>query len=76
MRDRAIVAALAYTVSSLLLLPTIAGIAIDKLMDTTPLGLAAGAGAGVLLASMAVTRFILRRYEQLAPTDEREDTAE
>lgn len=76
MHDRALVVSLAVIVALLLLAPTVAGIAIGKAFNSTPLGLALGAGAGVLLATAAVTRIMRSRFAQMAQPDWREESSE
>jgi len=60
----------------LLFVPALVGSAIDGWMGTAPLGLALGVGAGALLASAAVTRVVLLRFEQLAPGGREEERIE
>jgi hypothetical protein len=64
---------LAWTVALLLLVPTVAGVVADRQLGTLPWGTLVGAVVGCLVATGAVTRVILRRYERLAPPDPKEE---
>ena len=59
----------------LLLAPTVLGAVIDRLLATSPLGLAVGAGIGIVAASVITTRRFRGRIEMLAPTDAEEDSS-
>jgi len=64
---------LACRVAALLVLPSLAGLAIGRALGSAPWGLAVGTLAGVLLATYSVTSMISSRYVQLAPPGSEEE---
>jgi hypothetical protein len=61
------------TVAVLLLAPTLGGALVGLATGAAPLAVAVGAAVGVAAASVVITRTVLRRYEQLAPTEAKEE---
>jgi F0F1-type ATP synthase assembly protein I len=59
-----------------LLVPTLLGIAADRLLHTMPVALVVGAAVGVLLASVGVAREGMRSYARLAPPGREEEDAQ
>ncbi len=58
----------AWTVAILVLVPAGVGLWLDRVLDTQPWALLIGALVGTILASIGVTRLVLRRYEEIAPS--------
>jgi len=58
---------LSWTMLFSLLVPLLAGIWLDKRLDTTPLFILIGAGLGILAATVGVARMALRTFSQAAP---------
>lgn len=60
---------LAWTVAFMVLIPAGVGVWIDRHFGTAPWAILAGALAGIVFASIGITRRVLRRYETLAPRE-------
>jgi len=60
---------LSWTMLFSLLIPLLAGIWLDKRLDTTPLFVLIGAGVGILAATVGVARMALRTFSQAVPEE-------
>ncbi len=60
---------LSWTMLFSLLIPLLAGIWLDKKLNTTPLFVLIGAGVGILAATVGVARLTLRTFSQVVPGD-------
>lgn len=69
----ALAGSLAWTMALMLLIPIGAGLWVDHQFGTTPWATLVGALAGVVFATIGVTRLILNRFERLAPAPPREE---
>lgn len=67
---------LAWTVTALLLLPTLLGFAVDRIAGTAPWGLVLGATVGIGVAAAMITGTIVGRMHSLAPPATEEDDAQ
>jgi F0F1-type ATP synthase assembly protein I len=67
---------LSWTMLFSLLIPLLAGIWLDKKLDTTPLFVLIGAGLGILAATVGVARIALRTFSQAAAEDTEQQTGE
>jgi F0F1-type ATP synthase assembly protein I len=65
---------LAWTMLFSLLLPLLAGIWLDRKLDTAPLFILIGAVLGILAATLGVARMAVRTFAQAVP-DDREEQA-
>jgi F0F1-type ATP synthase assembly protein I len=65
---------LAWTMLFSLLLPLLAGIWLDRKLDTAPLFILIGAVLGILAATLGVARMAVRTFAQVVP-DDREEQA-
>ena len=61
---------LSWTMLFSLLLPLLAGIWLDKKLDTAPLFILIGAVLGILAATVGVARMVLRTFAQFEPEDQ------
>ena len=61
---------LAWTMLFSLLLPLLAGIWLDRRLDTAPLFILIGAVLGILAATVGVARMALRTFAQAVPGDQ------
>lgn len=60
---------LAWTLAFMVLIPAGIGVLIDRHFGTAPWAILAGALAGIVFASIGITRRVLSRYETLAPRE-------
>ncbi len=60
---------LAWTMAFMVLIPAGIGVWIDRRFGTAPWAILAGALAGIVFATIGITRRVLNRYEALAPRD-------
>lgn len=60
---------LSWTLLFSLLIPLLAGIWLDKRLETTPLFILIGAVLGILAATVGVARIALRMFSQAIPED-------
>jgi F0F1-type ATP synthase assembly protein I len=67
---------LSWTMLFSLLLPLLAGIWLDKKLDTAPLFILIGAGLGILAATVGVARMVLRTFAQIEPEDQEQQAGE
>jgi F0F1-type ATP synthase assembly protein I len=56
---------LGWAVAFALLIPTLAGLYVDKRFGTAPLALVGGALLGIVVATYGMTRVILERYRAI-----------
>jgi F0F1-type ATP synthase assembly protein I len=67
---------LSWTMLFSLLLPLLAGIWLDKKLDTAPLFILIGAVLGILAATVGVARMVLRTFGQVVPKDQEQQAGE
>jgi F0F1-type ATP synthase assembly protein I len=67
---------LSWTMLFSLLLPLLAGIWLDKTLDTAPLFILIGTVLGILAATVGVARMVLRTFAQLAPEEQEKQAGE
>jgi F0F1-type ATP synthase assembly protein I len=67
---------LAWTMLFSLLLPLLAGIWLDRRLDTAPLFILIGAVLGILGATVGVARMALRTFAQAVPDDHEEQAGQ
>jgi F0F1-type ATP synthase assembly protein I len=67
---------LAWTMLFSLLLPLLAGIWLDRRLDTAPLFILIGAVLGILAATLGVARMALRTFAQAVPDDHEEQAGQ
>jgi F0F1-type ATP synthase assembly protein I len=67
---------LAWTMLFSLLLPLLAGIWLDRKLDTAPLFILIGAVLGILAATVGVARMALRTFAQVVPDDQEEQAGQ
>ena len=67
---------LSWTMLFSLLLPLLAGIWLDKKLNTEPLFILIGAVLGILAATVGVARMALRTFSQIAGDDTQQQEAE
>lgn len=60
---------LAWTLAFMVLIPAGIGVLIDRHFGTAPWAILAGALAGIVFATIGITRRVLNRYEVLAPRE-------
>jgi hypothetical protein len=65
--------ALGVGVLSMLLAPTLVGLAVDHAAGIAPWGLVLGASFGVMTSTVMVAGTVLGQYQRLAPIDPEED---
>lgn len=66
--DAVRVSQLAWIIALAVLIPAGIGLWVDRVFGTTPWAILVGALVGTMAATVGVTRRILRRYEELAPS--------
>ncbi|MBK6770405.1 MAG: AtpZ/AtpI family protein [Ardenticatenales bacterium] len=64
---------LAWTLAFMVLIPAGVGVLIDRRFGTAPWAILVGALAGIIFATIGITRRVLRHYEALAPREPRPD---
>lgn len=67
---------LSWTMLFSLLLPLLAGIWLDRKLDTAPLFILIGAVLGILAATVGVARMALRTFAQVVPDDDEEQAGQ
>jgi F0F1-type ATP synthase assembly protein I len=67
---------LSWTMLFSLLLPLLAGIWLDRKLDTEPLFILIGAVLGILAATIGVARMALRTFAEAVPEDQTQQAGE
>jgi F0F1-type ATP synthase assembly protein I len=67
---------LSWTMLFSLLLPLLAGIWLDRRLDTAPLFILIGAAVGILAATVGVARMALRTFAQAVPENDEEEAGQ
>ena len=67
---------LSWTMLFSLLLPLLAGIWLDRRLDTAPLFILIGAAVGILAATVGVARMALRTFAQAVPENDEEQAGQ
>ncbi|MGD9147025.1 MAG: AtpZ/AtpI family protein [Anaerolineae bacterium] len=67
---------LTWTMLFSLLIPLMAGIWLDKKLNTAPLFILIGAVLGILAATVGVARMAIRTFGQIVPEDQEQEAEE
>jgi F0F1-type ATP synthase assembly protein I len=67
---------MSWTMVFSLLIPLMAGIWLDRKLDTAPLFILIGAVLGILAATVGVARMAIRTFGQIVPEDQEQEAGE